>query len=641
MTRKIARLTDTLLQQHGALVLSLHICLVFGSLLFAWLLRFEFRFRHPVIALSAAPILVLFRLAALSRFHLLHGHWRYTNVDDATDIVKATAVGSIAFFVALRYLLGVAQFPLSVYIIEAILSACAVAGVRIAFCVMAAGAERVTLAHERTQVLVIGAGLAAQMVLRELQHSNSGLWVVGCLDDDPTKSGLKVEGKRVLGTVDQLAAIASEHAVTNVIIAVPSASGTQMRRFVRLCEEAGLKFSTVPSLQDLLSGKAKIVDVREVNLDDLLGRDPIHIDLKAVQGIIVGKVVLVTGAAGSIGSELCRQILQYNPAKLVCLDQSETGLFYLEMELGSRRTVYCVADYADASRMRRLFSAHRIQMVFHAAAYKHVPLMERNLREALENNVFGLMEFLQVAETAACESFTLISSDKAVCPTSIMGATKRIAELLLGSRWQSNMRCVSVRFGNVLGSQGSVVPVFQKQLAEEKRITVTHPEITRFFMTIREAVSLVLQAATIGKNRDVLVLDMGEPVRIVDLARTLIHLSGKSERDIEVVFTGLRPGEKLYEELFYPEERALPTSCPKIKRTSGAAVNWKELKASLEDIRNTMSYISDLEIRMKIRRIIPEYTFEGMPVVAAEEDRELAALPLASGLVSAPARTTS
>jgi len=621
MTRQVTRLTSLLLRQHTVVLLTLHVCLVFGTLLFSWLLRFDFKFRDAWVVLNVAPILILCRLLAMRHFHLLHGHWRYTNVDDAADIAKATVLGSAAFFVIVRYLLGVKEFPLSVYIIEGALSAVTVAGVRVSFRIMAEAAANITSVSARKRVLLIGAGFAAQLVLRELQQSGSGFLVVGCLDDDPTKAGMKIQGKLVFGPVDQLAEIARQNSVTEVLIAVPSATGAQMRRFVQTCEAAGLRFSTVPSLQDLLAGRARIIDLREVNLNDLLGRDPIRLDLDAVKEAIQGKVVLVTGAAGSIGSELCRQIRQYDPARLICLDQNETGLFYLEMELGSDGVRYYVGDYTNPERVRHLFKKHRIDMVFHAAAYKHVPLMEANPREALQNNVFGLIDFLDIAEQSKCNTFVLISSDKAVSPTNVMGATKRLGELILASRPASPMRCVSVRFGNVLGSQGSVIPVFQRQLAEQRRITVTHPDVARFFMTIREAVSLVLQAFTIGLHRDVLVLDMGEPIRILDLARTLIRLSGKSEHDVEIVFTGLRPGEKLYEELFYRDEQALSTPCEKIKRTSGMVMDWEQLESHLQDLRLRMSSFSDIELRMKIRCIIPEYSFEGMPEAAVERKR--------------------
>lgn len=608
MTNRLTRLTDVLLRQHGAVLLLLHVMLTLWSLVFAWLLRYDFVPRHQVVVFSAAPILVLFRIVALSRFKLLHGHWRYTGVYDATEILKATVVGSLAFFLVIRVLLQVTSFALSLYIIEGVISACVLAGVRVGFRVLAEASTRVHRPKDRRQLLVIGAGFAAQMIIRELRSSSSGSWVVGCLDDDATKVGLRVLGKPILGTIEQLADIARREGVAEVLIAIPSATGSQMRRIVRCCEMAGVKFSTVPSLKDLISGKAQINELRNVDLDDLLGRQPIQLDLNSVRQAIEGKVVLVTGAAGSIGSELCRQILQYGPSKLICLDQSETGLFYLQMELGKDHALYCVADYTNTERMRRLFALHRIEIVFHAGAYKHVPLMESNPREALENNVFGLSSLLDVAEKARCEAFVLISSDKAVNPTSFMGCTKRLGELMLGARPSSGMRCVSVRFGNVLGSQGSVVPVFQKQLAEDRRLTVTHPEMTRYFMTIREAVSLVLQASAIGEHGDILVLDMGEPVRILDLAKTLIHLSGKTEQEIEIVYTGLRPGEKLYEELFYEDEITFDTVCSHIKRTQGFRADWLELKRQLDLLKRTMFHVADGDIRGQVQSIIPQYT---------------------------------
>jgi FlaA1/EpsC-like NDP-sugar epimerase len=618
MTRRLTRITDLLLQQHRAVILCLHISLILLSLTLAWLFRFDFTLESKEVVIGAAPILVILRLAAMSRYSLLHGHWRYTGVDDAKDIAKATALGSIAFFITFRYIVGVVAFPMSVYFTEAALSALLVASARLGFRVLADAAGRVPVPESRKQVIIIGAGFAAQMIVRELRRNSNTYWVIGCLDDDPRKRGSKVLGKPVLGKVDQLAAIASIRKIDEVLISVPSATNMQMQRFVNICQKAGLKFSTVPSLQDLISGSAGIQELRQVDVDDLLGRDPVKIDMESVRTIVEGKVVMVTGAAGSIGSELCRQILRYNPDKLVCLDLSETGLFYLQFELSSARTKYCVANYIDSASMGQILSSHDVQIIFHAAAYKHVPLMEENPRIAIQNNVVGLNTFLHVADHARCELFIMISSDKAVNPSSLMGATKRIGELMLCSRPRSNMRCVSVRFGNVLGSQGSVVPVFQKQLAQDKRITVTHPDITRFFMTIREAVSLVLQASAIGNHGDILVLDMGEPIRIVDLARTLIRLSGKSEEEVEIVYTGLRPGEKLYEELFYPNEQVLPTSCSKIKRTKAATLHWNELRTSLEGLRKVVCSCSENELRAMVQTIVPEYSFESQASIESE-----------------------
>jgi FlaA1/EpsC-like NDP-sugar epimerase len=369
----------------------------------------------------------------------------------------------------------------------------------------------------------------------------------------------------------------------------------------------------VPALRDIITGQGSIREFRDVHLEDLLGRDPVEIDLGSVRKQIDGRVVLVTGAAGSIGSELCRQILEYGPATLICLDQSETGIFYLQQEL-SRLTagssaIFCVADVGDHERLRKVFAEHGPEVVFHAAAYKHVPVMEHNVQEAVKNNVFALLNLIEIAEAFGCESFVVISSDKAVNPTSIMGATKRVGELIIACRPANGMRCVSVRFGNVLGSNGSVVPLFQEQLRTSQPLTITHPEIKRFFMTGHEAVSLVLQAFVIGNHGDTLVLDMGEPVRILDLARTLIRLSGKSEREVGINFTGLREGEKLTEELFYATEEVHPTPFEKIKRTRSPLDGWSTLRRHLDELRASLTVDGPRPVRDKMKEIVPEYSY--------------------------------
>jgi FlaA1/EpsC-like NDP-sugar epimerase len=331
-----------------------------------------------------------------------------------------------------------------------------------------------------------------------------------------------------------------------------------MQRFVEICERARVKFRTVPALRDVIAQRVSISDFRDVNVEDLLGRNPVEIDLHSVRSEICGRSVVVTGAAGSIGSEICRQLLDHEPATLVCVDQSETGMFYLERELLSRNghtSLRChVADVGNRKRMDKIFREVRPEAIFHAAAYKHVPLMEENVSAAVQNNVFGLMNLLEAASENDCRRFVLISSDKAVNPSSVMGATKRIGELIIAHQPTNGMRCLSVRFGNVLGSSGSVIRTLQEQLRNREPLTVTHPEVNRFFMTIREAVSLVLQASVIGEKGDTLVLDMGQPILILDLVRTLIQLSGKNENDVAIRFTGLRDGEKLSEELFYENE---------------------------------------------------------------------------------------
>ncbi|MGA8557643.1 MAG: polysaccharide biosynthesis protein, partial [Candidatus Acidiferrales bacterium] len=342
------------------------------------------------------------------------------------------------------------------------------------------------------RVIVVGADFAAQMVIRETKRPGSHYRIVGCIDDDPSKEGIKIHGVPVLDSVDQRPTFVATRAIDEILIAVPSATETKMQRLVSLCERAALRFKTLPALQDIITGRVSIRQFRDVCLEDLLGRDPVEIDLETVSKQIEGRVVLVTGSAGTIGSELCRQILQYSPRRLLCVDQSETGVFYLQLELSELNKsgsdlVFHVGDVGDRERMRGFFLEHAPQIVFHAAAYKHVPVMEWNVQGAVKNNVFAFLTLLEIAEEGGCQSLVLISSDKAVNPTSIMGATKRVGELIIAARPNSSMRCASVRFGNVLGSNGSVVPVFQKQLRSNEPLTITHPEIQRFFMTTREA----------------------------------------------------------------------------------------------------------------------------------------------------------
>jgi FlaA1/EpsC-like NDP-sugar epimerase len=601
------------------------VLLIFTSLVLAWLLRFDFSLPYRTLLLSTAPLLIAIRLAFIGRFGLLHGWWRYTGLSDAVDIVKAIALGSVVFFAVLREVLGVVEFPRTIYVLEALLSIGLLGGVRLLSRILTESVSQVT--GSRRRIMLIGAGSAAQIVIRELKRLRDSYDAVGCVDDDESKIGIKLQGVPVLGTIDQLPALLAVQPVDEVLIAVPTATGKQMQRFVRICEHCGVRFKTVPALRDILAGQGDIRDSRDVHLEDLLGRDPIEIDLRAVRKQIEGRVVVVTGAAGSIGSELCRQILHYDPATLVCLDQSETGIFYLEQALSNvapaARTAFCVADIGDRERVTKIFAECRPDAVFHAAAYKHVPVMERNVQEAIKNNVFALLGLLEIAEESGCKSFLLISSDKAVNPTSVMGATKRIGELIIASRPTKGMRCVSVRFGNVLGSNGSVIPVFQEQLRKSQPLSITHPEIKRFFMTGHEAVSLVLQAFAIGNRGDTLVLDMGKPVRILDLARTLIRLSGKSAREVSIRFTGLREGEKLNEELFYANEEVHSTSFEKIKRIRRPLDGWSELQGKLNDLKASLGVDGAGPVRRQIKKIVPEYSYGSGGDAPTERDYRL------------------
>jgi FlaA1/EpsC-like NDP-sugar epimerase len=623
MIRKyLLRLPQILFNKRPMFIYAFHAALVAASLPLGWLLRFDFSLPYRRVLLTSGLVLIAVRLITLRLFNLNHGWWHFTSVSDAIKILKSVAFGSVAFFAVNRYLFGAVFFPRSIYFLEAVLTTCFLAGARLASRVLVETVRRDSSRSKR--VMVVGAGFAAQMVIRELKRPDSGYAVTGCVDDDVSKIGVHIQGVPVLGTVEELETLAQLSSVEELLIAIPSISGKQMRRITEVCQTTKLPFKTVPALSDIIRGEASINQFRDVSLEDLLGREPIQIDLESVRREIADRTVLVTGAAGSIGSELCRQILDYGPAQLVWLDQNETGLFFIQLGLkdhkNSSQLAFRIADVCDAERMRSLLLEFRPEIIFHAAAYKHVPMMESNVQEAVKNNVLGLLGLLGLADESGCQSFVLISSDKAVNPTNVMGATKRICELILSSRPPNGMRCVSVRFGNVLGSSGSVVPVLTQQLHNHEPLTITHPEIKRFFMTTREAVALVLQAFTIGNHGDILVLDMGEPVRIVDLARTLIRLSGKSEDDVEIRFTGLRDGEKLKEELFYEHEDVIPTSCHKIKRTSGPLKEWSALCRQLDELRASMG-VDGAAPRAKIKEIVPGYSFQ--PSNSRQSNKEM------------------
>ncbi len=607
------RFAQTLLRRNIWFVAIFQAALIAFSLVFSWLLRFDFTLPYRYLLLLALPILILLRLLTIARFNLLHGWWRYAGISDVLDVIKAVALGSLGFAVVMRYGLGNTAFPRSIYFLEPVITAGLLCGVRLFSRVLAESVRKDY--SERKRVMLIGAGRGAQTILRELRRPDSAYVAIGCLDDDPSKQGIRISDVPVLGPIERLADVLSSYRADEVLIAVPSATAQQMCRFVDVCNQAKVVFRTVPALKDIIEGEITVNHLREVSLEDLLGRDPVCLDLQSVQREIEGNTVLITGAAGSIGSELCRQVLSYGPHRLICLDQSETGLFFLRLELqklkNGPQAKFCVADVCDRERVAKILAENKPRVIFHAAAYKHVPMMESNVQEAVKNNVLGLLGLLNLSEEAGCESFVLISSDKAVNPTNIMGATKRVCELIIASRPAWKMRCVSVRFGNVLGSNGSVIPVLQQQLQNRQPLTVTHPEVKRFFMTIREAVSLVLQGFTIGAHGDILVLDMGEPVQIVNLARSLIRLCGKSEEDVPIRFTGLREGEKLEEELFYGNEQPLPTSCSKIQRTHGPRRQWSDLQQQLEELRLSLTVDGPAPVRSKIKEIVPEYTFQG------------------------------
>lgn len=604
-----------LVRQRSWVVLILQMILIVFSATLAWLLRFDFRLPYSEVLLRALPVLLLMRMAAIKRFGLLHGYWRYSGISDAADVLQAVGLGSLGFILAEHWVLGVRAFPFSVYLIEAGMTAALLGGIRFLSRAVMQGVEAGKADGPRTRALIVGAGAAGAMLVRELK--THGIYqAVAFVDDDPNKRGVKFCGLPVLGEIHEIPEIVPENQIDEILIAIPSASGKEMRRITEVCQATRCRFRTIPGLGEFIEGKASVEQLREVNLEDLLGRDPIKLDLAQVKQFLEGRVVMVTGAAGSIGSELCRQIAKSSPKLLVCLDQAETPLFNLQQEikrLENCKLQFVIADITDSARMRQVIRQCRVQAIFHAAAYKHVPLMEDNVPEALKNNVFGLQSLVEIAEECGCEDFLLVSSDKAVNPTSFMGCTKRVCELLLASRSLLKMRCVSVRFGNALGSQGSVVPLFREQIRQRRTITITHPEMTRYFMTIPEAVSLILQAFVIGRSGDILVLDMGDPIRILDMARTLVRTSGFTEDEVRIVYTGLRPGEKLAEELFYPFEELKQTAVAKVLRTSTARQTSRDIQQDLAQLALSMLNPNSDMIRHQIKKIVPQYRWDYKP----------------------------
>ena len=623
------RKSPALLRCRSLLVLVLQAGLVGGSLLCAWLLRFDCRIPDANLLCIAAPLLIAIRLVLMPFFHLMHGWWRYTGISDAMDVLRATLTGSLAFLILVRYGIGLRAFPLSSYVLEGLITFTLLTGVRVLSRMLA---ETVRADSTSKRLLLVGAGHAAQMIIRETQEVKTGYAVIGCVDDNPQKKGLRVLGVPVVGSVEALAKIVGQQRIEEVLLAIPSATPAEMSRLVQICEKAEVAFRTVPAMSELIAGRVTLQQVREVSLNDLLGRSPVDLDLESMREHIQNRVVLVTGAAGSIGTELCRQIRTYEPKLLVCLDQNETGIFHLQHQLtdagGDDRMVFCIADFCNPERMRRIFLSNGVEIVFHAAAYKHVPVMENNMEEAVSNNIFGLLALLNVAQNSKCQAFVMISSDKAVNPTNVMGCTKRVGELMLAAWPAEQLRCVSVRFGNVLGSNGSAIPLFQEQIRRNQPITITHPEMARFFMTVAEAVSLVLQAFVIGRSGDILVLDMGEPVRIADLAKTLLRLSGKPPQ--EFAFIGLRPGEKLIEELFYSDERVSPSSCGKIACTESPQFPWLVLKQRLDELYVAMSLGKRAAILAQLKKIVPQFTYAGSDRAGSGDNRPFSVVPITS-----------
>ena len=565
-------------------------------------------------AIGSLPVVLAIYVPACWWFGLYRGIWRYATVMDLRRILFAVSFASVAV-VAVVFMTRLPLVPRSVLILHPLLLILAMGGSRFIYRAWRDQRlyGRLTLVGE--PVLILGTGDAANRLIRELAASTK--WcVVGLLSEDPRRIGHELNGVKILGPHADLSVWAKKMSVEKAIVAMPEASTRKRRHAMELAVQAGLAVMTVPSLDDMLSGRVAVSAVRQVQLEDLLGREPVELDNAGLHSWLEGKVVLVSGAGGSIGSELARQLLQFNPGLLILLDISEFALYQMEQEFRrlhpGAHCAFVVGDVKDVAWIDRLFSSYRPDVVFHAAAYKHVPLMEgENAWQAVRNNVVGSKRLAEAAQRHGAEKFVLVSTDKAVNPTNVMGATKRLAERVLAGlqkEKEGGTLFVTVRFGNVLGSNGSVIPTFREQIARGGPVTVTHPEIIRYFMLIPEAAQLVLQAGLMGRGGEIFALEMGEPVRIADLARDMIRLSGFSENEIRIEYTGLRPGEKLYEELLTDSEQTLPTPHSKLRIALAEAApdaDWmRELDAWLrEPVPATNS-----DLKLRLHSFVPEYS---------------------------------
>jgi FlaA1/EpsC-like NDP-sugar epimerase len=599
-----------------------------GLIALAWWLAFELRFDQGVpryydtLFRRTILIVVAIKLVVFVLFRFYDRWWRYVSIRDMWSAVRGVTAASLVASLTVYFFSPVAQvrLPRSVAIMDWLLLLGLIAGTRL---LARSVIERpgTGIVARGKEVLIVGAGDAGQLVIREMQRNRQlGYTPIGLIDDDPRKKNLRIHGVRVLGTSEELAHILRDNRPDEVLLAMPSASGEVRRRVVNVTREGNVPVKTLPGLYELISGESDLAtQIRPVQVEDVLGREPVEVDLETSAAYLKDETVLVTGAGGSIGSELCRQIVRVGPKRLILVDQGETALFEIERELVDERgfaaSIPVLGDVKSRRKVHQIFDRYRPGVVFHAAAYKHVPLMEANPLESVRNNALATRVVAEAAVEFGTKRFVLVSTDKAVNAKTVMGQSKALCEWIVeafGAREDVATRFVAVRFGNVLGSSGSVIPIFRRQIAKGGPVTVTHPEMTRYFMTIPEAVSLVVQAGAIGGRGDVFVLDMGEPVRILDLAMQMIRLSGKDpERDIDVQIVGTRPGEKLHEKLWGEGETAVPTPHPKIMRVSGPVVDGGWLEEELGELERlvhegeTLEAVSRLATMMRAPRLAP------------------------------------
>jgi len=613
--RRLQEFMDITKAWRRPIMWALQITIFIFSGVAAFLLRFDFTL--PAIYVHsltyALPIWIAIKIAVFLAAKLDRALWRYTSVVDVMRVGIGNLIASIVSCV-LILLIASPGLPRSIYALDLIVCFLATSGLRLTVRVVQEVASNGRGRRgARKNTLIYGAGDAGITLLKEIRNNPRLPYrVVGFVDDQLQKRGLRVSGITVLGEGEKIGSLVKRHGVKTILIAIPSATGSAMTRILELCYAAGAECKTVPGLGEMIESRGLAGQIREVAVEDLLGRTPIRLEENQIRSALAGKVVLVTGAAGSIGSELCRQIARFRPAGIVGFDIAESPLFEIEQEMCRVFPMVPfhpeIGSVQNRARLNDVLDLHRPLVVYHAAAYKHVPLMEEHVFEAIENNVFGTYNMAEAAALHGVEDMVMISSDKAVRPTNVMGATKRIAELLLLAMQNGRTKYVAVRFGNVLGSNGSVIPIFKRQIAAGGPITVTHPEMRRFFMTIPEACELVLQASAIGKGGQICVLDMGHPVKIVDLAKNLILLSGlKPDEDIKIEFTGTRPGEKLYEELSTLLEDTIPTWHEKVRIFVGNGMPEEDMLTWIDSLRSICEARDTGRLVVALKEIVQDY----------------------------------
>jgi FlaA1/EpsC-like NDP-sugar epimerase len=604
-------------------VVLVHLLLWTAALGVSLLLRFEFNVPRAILAF--APKLLLITLIVRGVVHwrlgLFHGLWRYSGSRDLLSLLQAAALSSV-LIAAVWGFMSTGTFPRSVLMLDFAFSILIVGGLRFGIRTVREIALHATRSDRdaksgapRRRVLVLGAGDAGEMLMREITRTYAHRYEpVGFLDDSRAKQNERIHGVPVIGVIDDVVLLAKRERIDEIILAIPTMTGPDMRRIVELCRPTEASLRTLPGVDRLIDGRVTVSQLAEVAIEDLLGREPVTLDTEAIQVFLHDRIVLVTGAGGSIGSELCKQISRFSPKRLLLVEQAENSLFEVHRallaEFPNVPVTPFIADICDSRRLDSIFDQERPAVVFHAAAHKHVPMMEANAGEAIKNNVFGTKKLADAADRFGVELFVMVSTDKAVNPTSVMGVSKRTAEIYVQALSQrSRTQFVTVRFGNVLGSAGSVIPIFKQQIAAGGPVLVTHPEMQRYFMTIPEASQLILQAGTMGRGGEIFVLDMGKPVKIVDLARDLIRLSGYTpHEDIAIEFSGVRPGEKLFEELSFAAENATKTRHSKIFVGTFRAYPWEAVERGLERLHALSEGSAPDLIRSAFQALVPEYT---------------------------------